>query len=129
MRYLKKTVLPIILTGIWINISEIVRWELVIKSHWVNHYQSMNLVFPTEPVNGIIWLIWGFLFAIIVFILSKKFNLLQTTLFSWFVVFVMLWVVLWNINILPRVILWIVVPLSLMEAFISALICKRLSPK
>jgi hypothetical protein len=129
MRYLKKTVLPIILTGIWINISEIVRWGLVIKSHWVNHYQSMNLVFPTEPVNGIIWLIWGFLFAIIVFILSKKFNLLQTTLLSWFVVFVMLWVVLWNINILPRVILWIVVPLSLLEAFISALICKRLSPK
>ncbi len=129
MRYLKKTVLPIILTGIWIKISEIVRWELVIKSHWVNHYQSMNLVFPTEPVNGIIWLIWGFLFAIIVFILSKKFNLIQTTLLSWFVVFVMLWVVLWNINILPRVILWIVVPLSLLEAFISALICKRLSPK
>ena len=129
MRYLKKTVLPIILTGIWINISEIVRWGLVIKSHWVNHYQSMNLVFPTEPVNGIIWLIWGFLFAVIVFILSKKFNLIQTTLLSWFVVFVMLWVVLWNINILPRVILWIVVPLSLLEAFISALICKRLSPK
>ena len=129
MKQLKNTVLPILLTGLWINISEIVRWGLVIKSHWVNHYQSMNLVFPTEPVNGIIWLIWGFLFAVIVFILSKKFNLIQTTLLSWFVVFVMLWVVLWNINILPRVILWIVVPLSLLEAFISALICKRLSPK
>jgi hypothetical protein len=129
MGQFKKTVLPILLTGIWINISEIARWGLVIKSHWDNHYKSLNLVFPTEPINGLIWLIWGFLFAIIVFILSKKFNLLQTTFFSWFVVFVMLWVVLWNIDILPRIILWIVAPLSLFEAFVAALICKRLTPK
>lgn len=129
MGYFKKIILPILLTGIWINISETVRWEFLIKSYWIDYYKNLNLVFPNEPVNGIVWLIWGFLFAAIIFILSKKFNLLQTTFLSWFVVFVMLWVVLWNVDMLPVCILWFVVPLSLFEAFIGALICKKMSPE
>ena len=125
MEFIKKTFLPILTAGIWIILSEAVRWEFLIKVYWIEYYQNLNLVFPNEPINGITWLIWGFLFAIVVFILSKKFNLLQTTLISWFIVFVMLWVVLWNIDMLPGGILWFVVPLSLFEAFIAALICKR----
>ncbi len=129
MKHFKKTILPILLTGLWINISETVRWILIIKSYWIEHYQSLNLVFPDEPINGLIWLIWGFLFAIVVFILSKKFNLIQTTLLSWFVVFVMLWVAIWSIGVFPLVILWYNIPLSLLEAFVSALICRRLINK
>jgi len=125
----KKTILPILLTGIWINISETVRWLLLIESYWIEYYQNLNFVFPTGPVNAVIWMIWGFLFAVAIFVISKKFNLLQTTFLSWLVVFVMLWVVLWNIDILPAGILWIVVPLSLIETFVAAYICKRLSPE
>ena len=129
MKNFKKTILPILLTGFWINIFETIRWEFLIKSYWVEHYQNLNLVFPLDFLNNITWMIWGFLFAIAVFILSKKFNLLQTTLLSWFMIFVMLWLVLWNIDILPIGILWVVIPLSLFEVFISALICKNLSNK
>ena len=129
MRIFQQTVLPILITGIWINISETVKWELLIKFYWVGHYQNLNLVFPNEPINGIIWMIWGFLFAIVIFILSTKFNLLQTTFLSWFIVFVMIWIVIWNINMLPRNILWFNAPLSLFEAFIGTLVCKRLSNK
>ena len=129
MGYFKKTILPILSTGIWINISETVRWELLIKSYWVDHYQNLNLVFPNEPLNGVIWMIWGFLFAITVFIISKKFNLLQTTFLSWFFVFVMMWIVIWNVDMLPKGILWVNAPMSLVEAFIAALICKKLSNK
>lgn len=128
MKYLKNTVLPIFMVGIWINISEGLRWELLIKSYWNDFYQNLNLVFPNQTVNGIVWIVWGFLLAIIVFILSKKFNLLQTTLLSWFMVFVMLWLVLWNVDILPNGILLYVIPLSLIELFIGSLICKKLSP-
>ena len=129
MEHIKKTILPIFLAGIWINISEFVRNEFLLKSYWIEHYQSLHLVFPSEPINGITWMIWGFLFAIAVFILSKKFNLLQTTLLSWFVVFVMMWVVIWNLHVLPNGILLFAVPLSLLEAFISAFICQKLSQK
>lgn len=127
MNYLKKTILPIFLAGIWINISETIRWEFLVKSYWIDKYQSMNLVFPTEMSNNLTWMIWGFLFSTIIFILSKKFNLLQTTLLSWFAVFVMMWVVVWNIDILPVSMLWFVVPLSLFEVFVAVWICKKLS--
>jgi len=125
MRLLKKTILPILLTGIWVNVSETVRWELLVKSYWIEHYQNMNLVFPSALMNGITWMIWGFLLAISIFYISRKFNLIQTTLLSWFMAFVMLWVVLWNIDVFPVPILFIVVPLSLLEVFIAALICKK----
>ena len=124
--YLKKTIFPILLVGIWINISETIRWIFLIESLWIEYYQKMGLVFPNESANAIIWVIWGFIFAIILYILSKRFNPVQTALISWLVVFVMLWIVLWNINILPIKILGYVVPLSLFEAYIGALIYKKL---
>jgi hypothetical protein len=127
MDYFKKIIFPILLVGIWINVSETVRWIFLIKSYWIEHYKNMNLVFPNEPVNAIIWMIWGFIFAVIIYILSKKFSLLQTTFISWLVMFIMLWIVLWNINILPLNILWYVVPLSFIETIIAVLICKKLS--
>ena len=127
MDYIKKTILPIILVGLWINISETIRWLFLIEPYWVEHFQNLGLVFVSEPINGIIWIMWGFLFATTIFILSKKFNLLQTTFLAWFVVFVLMWIVVWNIGVLPTGMLWINVPLSLFEAFVGALICKRLA--
>jgi hypothetical protein len=125
MLQFKKTILPILLTGIWINISETLRWEFIVKNYWIEHYQNLNLVFPVELSNNLTWMTWGFLFAAIIFILSKKFNTIQTTFLSWFLVFVMLWIVLWNVEILPKSMLWIVAPLSLLEAYVGALICRK----
>jgi hypothetical protein len=127
MKIFKKILLPILVTGIWINLSETIRWELIIKSFWVESYEEIGLVFPTALWNNIMWLVWGFMMATVVFILSKKFNIIQTTLLSWSVVFVLLWLVLFNIEILPPGILLYNVPLSLLEVFVAAFICKRLS--
>ncbi|MCK4903317.1 MAG: hypothetical protein KAS35_01410 [Candidatus Marinimicrobia bacterium] len=126
MGYFKKTILPIFLVGLWINISETIRWLFLIKAYWIEHYQNLNLILPDEPVNGITWMIWGFLYASMMFILSKKFNILQTALLSWFIAFVLMWIVVWNIGVLPTGMLWINAPLSLIEAYIAAFICKRL---
>ena len=128
MNYFKKTVLPVLLAGIWVNLSEFLRNEFLLKEYWTNHYAQMNQTFPSEPVNGIIWMIWGFMFAIVVFILSRKFNLLQTTLLSWFVGFVLMWLVIWNLNVLPIGIMYFAFPLSLLEAFLASWICHKLSP-
>ena len=115
--------------GFWINLSETIRWLFLIESYWVEYYQKLGLIFPKGPLSAIIWMIWGFLFAILLYVLSKKYNTIKTTLISWFAVFVMLWIVLWNVNILPVKILWIVVPLSFVETYIGALIYKKLSNK
>jgi len=126
MKFIKKTIVPILITGIWINVSETVRWMLIIESYWIEKYQGLNLTFPNETINMFMWMIWGFFFATTIFILSKKYSLIQTTIFSWFVAFAMMWVIVWNIGVLPIEMLWYNIPLSLLEAFIGALICKNL---
>ncbi|HSM46322.1 MAG TPA: hypothetical protein VK872_00790 [Draconibacterium sp.] len=122
---MKKTILPILLATVWISVSEFVRNEFIVKSYWTSHYEKLGLVFPSEPVNGAVWGLWSLLFAIAIFIISKKFTLLQTTFLSWFVGFVLMWVVIGNMGVLPAGILLFAVPLSLLEAFVASYIIKK----
>ena len=71
MKILKKVVIPILITGIWINLSETIRWMLLIESYWIEKYQSLGLSFPNETINMIAWMVWGFFYATLIFILSK----------------------------------------------------------
>ena len=123
-----RNIIAVILTGIWVNASEFFRNEVLLKTYWINHYRSLGMTFPSEPLNGMIWVAWGFLFAIAIYVISRKFNLIQTTLISWFMAFVLMWVVTWNLNVLPSAILIYAVPLSLLEAFIGSYICIKMSP-
>lgn len=122
-----KTILPILLATVWISISEFVRNEFLLKSYWVNHYESIGLVFPSEPINGAIWGLWSLFFAISILIISRRFTLWQTTILSWFVGFVFMWTVIGNMGVLPFGILPFAIPLSFLEALVAALIIKKMS--
>ncbi|MDD8019326.1 MAG: hypothetical protein PHP42_13220 [Bacteroidota bacterium] len=128
MKLQSRNILTILLSGLWINASEFFRNEVLLKSYWVSHYQSLGLTFPSAPINGMMWIAWGFLFAIAIYIISRKFDLIQTTLLGWFTAFVLMWVVTWNLNVLPISILLYAVPLSLLESFVGAYICGKMSP-
>ncbi|KAF0196859.1 MAG: Uncharacterized protein FD166_2137 [Bacteroidetes bacterium] len=122
MQTIKKTVLPILLSTIWISLSEFVRNTFLLHNHWIEHYQGLGLTFPEQPVNGAVWGIWSFCFAIAIFIFSKKYTLIQTTLLSWFVGFVFMWLVVANLGVLPLEILFYAIPLSILEAFLATYI-------
>jgi hypothetical protein len=124
MKLLKSTILPVVLATIWISLSEFVRNEFIVKSYWTKHYQDLGLNFPSAPVNGAVWGIWSLLFAIAVYIIAKKFTMIQTTFLSWFVGFVLMWVVIGNLGVLPYGLLVYAVPLSLLESFVATLIIK-----
>jgi len=125
MKTIKKTILPILIATIWISISEFIRNEFLLKSYWTDHYESMGLIFPSEPINGAVWGIWSLCFAISIYILAKKFSLIQTTFIAWFVGFVFMWLVIVNMNVLPFGILPFAIPLSILEAFLASLIIKK----
>lgn len=127
MKFIKKTILPILLATVWISVSEFVRNEFIVKSYWTTHYESLGLTFPSEPVNGAVWGLWSLLFAVAIFIISRKFSLAQTTLLSWFVGFVMMWVVIGNMGVLPNGLLIYAIPLSFLEAFLASFIIRKLS--
>jgi len=86
-------------------------------------------VFPSEPVNGALWGLWSLCFAIAIFILSRRFTLAQTTLLSWFVGFVLMWIVIGNMGVLPEGLLYIAAPLSLLEAFLASFIIIKFSKR
>ena len=125
----KKTILPILLATIWISISEFVRNTFLIHNYWTEHYQKLGLTFPEQPINGAVWGIWSLCFSIVIFIISKKFSLLQTTLLSWFIGFVLMWLVIGNMGVLPFGILIYAIPLSLLEAFLASLIISKFSER
>jgi len=122
MKIYFKTIWQIFLVSLWINISESLRWILFSKPHIDKHYNTLNLVLPNEPINNIIWLIWGIIMAAMIFIISKKFTLLQTTFIIWVTVFVMHWFALWNSAVFPAQILWLVIPLSFINVLVGTLI-------
>ncbi|MGB0429933.1 MAG: hypothetical protein ACPGLV_05630 [Bacteroidia bacterium] len=123
----KKTFLPILLSTVWVSISEFVRNELVFKSFWVNHYQNMGLEFPSEPINGAVWGVWSLCYSIAIFIIAKKFNQTQTFVLSWFIGFVLMWLVVGNMGVLPFNLLIYAVPLSLLETYLATFIIFRLT--
>jgi len=127
MNSVKKVILPVLLATIWISISEFIRNELLLKSFWLEQYKKLGLTFPSEPINGAVWGLWSLLFAISIFIILKKFSLIETTLFSWFFGFVLMWVVIGNLNVLPYGILLYAIPLSLLEVIVAVFIIKKLS--
>jgi hypothetical protein len=127
MKLLRNTILPVLLATIWISLSEFVRNQYVVNTYWTNHYKSMGLVFPSSPANGAVWGIWSLFFAVAIFIFSRKYNLVQTTLIGWFVGFVLMWIAIGNLGFLPFGILPFAIPLSLLESFIAALIIRKLT--
>ncbi len=122
----KKT-LAIILSTVWISISEFGRNEFLLKELWTAHYQKMGQIFPAEPVNGAIWGLWALLFSTVIYIIAQKFSLWKTFFLSWMAGFVMMWLVIGNLSVLPYEILPWAIPLSLLETFIASLITVKLT--
>jgi len=123
-----RRILAVVLCGIWVNASEFFRNEILLKTQWDGYYRSMGLVFPSAPLNGLIWMIWGFLFALAIYLMTRRFSLVQSALLSWSMAFVLMWLVIFNLSVLPLSILVFAVPLSLLETFLGAYICIRISP-
>ncbi len=129
MNSITKSIFAVLLTAIWVNASEFVRNELLLKTYWTEHYQSLGIPFPSEPLNGAVWGLWGISFSVAIYLVSRKFDLLQATLTCWFMGFVLMWIVTWNLGVLPAAILLYAAPLALLETFVGTAICKRVAPE
>ena len=121
-----KTGWQVLLVAAWINVSETIRWMLYSKSKFETLYQSRGLTLPGGPINMILWMIWGVVIASFIFVLARRLSLLQATMLSWLAAGVTTWIIMWNFDVLPLAMLWVVVPLSLFEMFIATLISVKL---
>ena len=112
----KILLLRIFAAAVWIGLSEFARNQIILRSYWILHYSKLGVPFPESPQNGAVWGIWSILFAFGIAALSRRFTWIQTTLLAWWFGFIMMWVVIGNLNVLPLGILPIAIPLSLLES-------------
>lgn len=122
---MKKYLFAILAAGLWMNISEFIRNELVIKQIWIEGFGNIGLTFPSTPINGAVWGLWSFIFVSVLTLLTTKFNTLFSTLISWTIGFVLLWLAIWNMGVLPSGLLYWAVPWSFFEVYVAAFICRR----
>jgi hypothetical protein len=127
MNLLKRTIFPILSATIWISLSEFLRNEFFLKSYWTDHYESIGLVFPSEPINGAVWGVWSLCFAILIYLITKKFSIIHATFLAWFAGFVLMWIVVGNMGVFPFKILFYAFPMSILETFLAVWIIKNLS--
>ena len=123
---MKKPLLAILAAWIWMNVNEFVRNELVVKHLWVEGFDAIGLGFPSSPVNGAVWGLWALIFIAMLSWLCTRFSVLESCLIAWFTGFVLMWIALWNMGVLPENIIYWAVPWSFIEVYVAAFICARI---
>lgn len=125
----KKQVLAFVASGIWISISEFVRNEILFKSYWLEKYSSLGLQFPAAPLNNAMWGVWSFVLSFSIVFLLQKLRMTQTILITWLLAFVMMWIVIGNLDVLPFGLLLFAVPLSILEVAVAAYLSSTILKK
>jgi len=112
---MQKSGLAIFLSTIWVSICEVFRNSFLLHQHWVTHFDGMQQVFPEQPINGVVWGIWAFVFSTLIFIINQRFSFWETAGLAWVIGFVLMWLVIGNLGVLPLSILPFAIPLSMVE--------------
>jgi len=123
------TALGILLATVWISLNEFLRNALFFKGHWTDHYAALGLDFPDATLNNMVWGLWALAFAALLRALACRFTLVQTTVVGWVAGFVLMWLSIGNLGVLPFDLLPIAVPWSLVETFGAAWIIHALMPR
>ncbi len=122
-----RTILAILASTVWISIHEFLRNQLLLIAHWTDHYEGMGLTFPGEPLNGAMWGIWALCFSIALLIVAKRYTLVETAAIGWLVGFVLMWIVVGNLGVLPFSVLPYAIPWSMVEVFGAVWLLKKWS--
>ena len=124
MKDYKKAIWQIIILSIWINLAETIRWIVFAKPYFVSHFQNMNIEPPSGPVYLIIWIVWGILLALYIYIISLKFSTIKATLIIWLSVYSGIWIMLFNLKLVTFPILLAIAAFCFIEILIGTLISR-----
>lgn len=135
---LKNFITITLLTSIWIHISEVFRYFVLVIPRVKSYWNELDRV---ADMNWMIFGIWGLwdtvLTAMVVFffwLYSRVFQnntraIFASATFSWMFFFVLYWVGVANMGYSDWSILLITLPLSLVELIVASLIAAKLYKK
>lgn len=122
-----RPLLAILAATVWISVNEFLRNQWLLIDHWTGHYVALGLSFPGEPVNGALWGVWSLCFAVLILFVARRFTLWETAALAWAFGFVLMWLVVGNLGVLPFSVLPYAIPWSMLEAFGAAWIVKKVA--
>lgn len=122
MRHVLKGMIP---SAIWITLSEFLRNEVLLKASWTAHYSALGLEFQTLWVNGVLWTLWSVGLSYTIFRIMGKFSKIETLVITWIPSFLMMWIVAYNLQVLPLGVLVYAIPLSVVEIYVAMLLMNR----
>ncbi|WP_394747059.1 hypothetical protein [Spongiimicrobium salis] len=145
MRYhfsLKRFVIVTLVTSIWINVSEVVRYFVFVAPRTKAFFKGRPNIAQIDPFILGVWTFWDMLLSVLVvgsfwlFINvygNTKRSILYSASFIWALLFVLFWIATINMGLASWDMLWIVLPLSWVEMlvanyFASILYQKHLHP-
>ena len=132
---LKQFVIITLLVSIWINISEVFRYFVLVMPRVKSFFQYQSGIADMNMGIFSIWGLWDTLLtAVLVFVFwlfARSFGNTHTSvwgagIFVWMAVFVIFWVATANMGLSEWSILLITLPLSLLEMLVGAWMASRL---
>jgi hypothetical protein len=135
---LKQFILTTLIVSIWINISEVFRYFVIVKP-LMREYLPM--VSGIVPINWLIFASWGvwdtILTALVVFVhwlVAQRFgnNFMSTVIAattSWALFFLLFWLGLVNMGLSSVLIAFMTLPLALLEMVVACSISSKLYAK
>jgi len=124
-----------LIVSIWINISEVFRYFLLVMPRVKAFFPNKSGVAEMDLVIFSIWGIWDTLLtAVLVFVFwiyaksfgNNRISILGSGIFVWLAVFVIFWVATANMGLSSWSILLITLPLSLFEMIVGAWLTSKL---
>jgi len=70
--------------------------------------------------------VWSFFLAYLIYEFIKQFSFLKALLLAWISAFIMMWITVFNLQVLPLQILLYAIPLSLLEVIVAELIISKI---
>lgn len=122
---MKNQVSSILLATVWVSLNEFTRNQLLLLEYWEKHYQSIGQSFPAAPTNGAVWGLWALLFSFLISRIASKFTMTESMLLAWILGFVLMWLVIGNLGVLPTSILPYALPWSMFETAGAVWICMK----
>ncbi|MGH1339811.1 MAG: hypothetical protein ACRBFS_27070 [Aureispira sp.] len=128
----------VLMTSIWVNISEVFRYFLIVMPTMREELASISNVAPMDWWIFSIWGLWDtILTASIVFITwlcyksfgTGKRTILIAGTISWGMFFLLFWIGMVNMNLANPTLLIVTLPLCLLETMVAAWITIKLIDK
>lgn len=124
----------VLITSIWVNISEVFRYFIIVMPEM---HRDLAAIPNVAPMNLFVFSIWGIwdtiLTASIVYVTwlchskfsTKNSTILIAGIFSWIMFFLLFWIGMINMNLANPKILLYTLPLSLFETLVAAWITTK----